>query len=490
MLVLPLDAACSGLVDAVLKNVPTAVGVRLDQDFDETTAAWPHVVRVYRGWITHPNVFATVLMGSSESDPLISAVTAGLPASVRYRIVTLIESGGWQEATATAVQAVREWIKTSAGLKREPAPWSQLVLGTECGGSDGFSGITANPTVGWVTDRLVSLGGTTILAETPELIGAEHLLAGRTDDEAVRRRLLEVVKRAEQSAQQMGVDFQGTQPAPGNIAGGITTIEEKSLGCVHKGGTHPVREVVEYAQAPLTHGLVVMDTPGHDVMQLVGMAAGGAQLVVFTTGRGTPTGSAILPVVKVSTTTRLADRMPLLIDFDAGAVLGGESLASVGERLWQFLAAVASGDMVAAERAGHREFGVFLGWGGDSHPAAAANPTGLERSHRPSNDPGAPTGPPDAVLQIHPADTVAVALKLLAPGTVLTRGGTPFRVRSAVPPGHKVAVAPTRPGAAVIKYGHVIGYAITDIVPGDHVHSHNVESGRARGDRVGEGRHH
>jgi len=161
----------------------------------------------------------------------------------------------------------------------------------------------------------------------------------------------------------MGVDFRGGQPAPGNMAGGITTIEEKSLGCVHKGGTSPVVDVVDYAERPTRPGLVVMDTPGHDVMQFVGMAAAGAQVIVFTTGRGTPTGAAIVPVIKVSTRTDLKRQLPDVIDFDAGPVIDGYlTVEQVGEALWRKIRRVASGELVAAERWGHREFGIFPGW--------------------------------------------------------------------------------------------------------------------------------
>jgi len=173
---------------------------------------------------------------------------------------------------------------------------SELILGTDLGGSDGFSGITANPALGYASDRLVAAGGTVILAEVPELVGAEHLLAARAS-EPVAAKLYELIERVEARARAMHVDMRYGNPTQGNIAGGLTTIEEKSLGAAYKGGSSALREVVEYAERPAERGLVVMDTPGQDIEQMTGMVAGGAQIVVFTTGRGTPTGSPIAPVI-------------------------------------------------------------------------------------------------------------------------------------------------------------------------------------------------
>jgi altronate dehydratase large subunit len=238
-----------------------------------------------------------------------------------------------------------------------------LLLATECGGSDACSGLSANPSLGYAGDLLIERGGSSILAEIPELIGAEQILAARAATSDIGQRLVETVTHAEESAMRLGEDFRGTQPAPGNIEGGITTIEEKSLGCVHKGGNSPLMDVVGYAERPRVPGLTVMDTPGHDVMQLVGMAAAGAQVIVFTTGRGTPTGSPICPVIKVSTRSALARELPALIDLDAGPIVDGHlDVSDVGQALYRKIVAVANGETVAAERNGHHEFGVFQGW--------------------------------------------------------------------------------------------------------------------------------
>ena len=234
-----------------------------------------------------------------------------------------------------------------------------IILATECGGSDACSGLSANPSLGYCSDKMVELGGTAILAETTELFGAEHLLADRAADETVRKRVYEVINRMEKKILDMGVDLRGAQPSPGNMEGGITTIEEKSLGCVYKGGESTLQEVIDYAYKPTKKGLVWMDTPGHDIEQLVGMVAGGAQVVIFTTGRGTPTGSPIAPVIKVATNTYTYENMIDNMDVNAGMIVtGDETIAEVGERLFTEMVEVMNGKLTKAEILGHHEFGI------------------------------------------------------------------------------------------------------------------------------------
>ncbi len=364
VLILPLSPAVSPTVSAVCAHVPGTVGVELHQDIDPAVEGFALAVRALRGWVDHPNVYATVIMALSEDDPVVKALTVNLPDTVLYELVTFDQAGGRKKAEQMAQAAAQRYIEATQFLTRQPAGLEYLLLATECGGSDACSGLSANPSLGYASDLVIREGGTSILAETTELIGAERILADRATTEAIGQAIWHTVSHAERAAMRMGVDFRGGQPAPGNIEGGITTIEEKSLGCVHKGGSSPVMDVIDYAECPRTHGLVVMDTPGHDVMQFVGMAAGGAQVIVFTTGRGTPTGASIVPVIKVSTRTALKKELPDLIDFDAGPVIEGFlTVEEVGRALLRKIIAVANGELVAAERFGHREFGIFQGWG-------------------------------------------------------------------------------------------------------------------------------
>jgi altronate dehydratase large subunit len=221
--------------------------------------------------------------------------------------------------------------------------------------------LASNPTLGRVADRLVELGGRAVLGEIAEIMGAEHLLAARASRPEVGRRLLNVIQRVETEAMALGVDIRGAQPAPGNIRGGLTTIEEKALGATHKGGERaPVVDVVPYAGRVSRPGLTVMDTPGLDVEAVSGMVGGGAQVVVFTTGLGTPTGNPIAPVIKMTANVRTAERMADNLDVDVSGVLSAtEPIDAAADRLFAHLLEVASGTLTAAERLGHREFAIY-----------------------------------------------------------------------------------------------------------------------------------
>jgi altronate dehydratase large subunit len=237
---------------------------------------------------------------------------------------------------------------------------SELILGTECGGSDYTSGLASNPAVGAACDMLVSEGGMVILSETPELIGAEHLLARRARTPEMAQQVLDAVAWWENKAIAAGQNIREANPAPGNIAGGITTLEEKSLGCIYKGGTSPLEEVIPYASHPTKKGLVFMDTPAHDIEQLTGMVAGGAQIIVFTTGRGNPLGTPIAPVIKITANRDTYLKMRDNMDIDVSKIIGGkETVPSAGKRIFEEIISVASGKVTKAEKLGQRDFCLF-----------------------------------------------------------------------------------------------------------------------------------
>ncbi len=231
----------------------------------------------------------------------------------------------------------------------------------ECGGSDAWSGVTANPSVGAASDLLVAAGGTVIISEVPEFIGAEHLLEARTASQEIAAQIWAATADWEAEARRMGADMRGAQPTPGNIAGGLTTIEEKSLGAIAKGGTSPVCEVIGYAHRPTQRGLVVMDTAGQDAESVTGMVAGGAQVVVFTTGRGSPVGCPIAPVIKVASNTEMYRRLQDDMDLDAGTIVGaGEPVGEVGRRLFDLIVAAANGTETASEVWKQGEFAISV----------------------------------------------------------------------------------------------------------------------------------
>ena len=250
------------------------------------------------------------------------------------------------------MRQVRAMAEQLRGTTRTPVGVEHLVLGMQCGGSDAWSALTANPALGVASDYLVALGATSMLGETPEIYGAEQLLAERAVSPAVRDRLLERIRWWESYTASQGATLDGN-PSPGNKAGGITTILEKSLGSVAKGGQSPLAEVVDYAAAPTGRGFVFMDTPGYDPVSATGMVAGGANIIAFTTGRGSVFGSRPAPTVKLATNSALATSMTGDIDVDcSGIVEADRSMAEVGEEIYRTLIEVASGRRSQSEALG------------------------------------------------------------------------------------------------------------------------------------------
>ena len=309
----------------------------------------------------HPNVGAVIVvaLGCEQVVAQYLADTAR-QAGKAAQIVSIQGEGGTVRATARGVEIAREF---AADLSRSERVWceaSSLVLSVKCGGSDYTSGLASNPVVGRVADTLVDMGGSVVLGEIAEIMGAEHLLAARASAPATAAQLLRVVSRVEAEAMALGLDIRGTQPSPGNIRGGLTTIEEKSLGATHKAGERTrLEDVVSYAARVTKPGLTVMDTPGLDVESVTGMVGGGAQVVLFTTGLGTPTGNPIAPVIKITGNARTAQTMADNMDVDVSGILtGAESFDDAAARLFDEVRDVASGKQTASERLGHREFAI------------------------------------------------------------------------------------------------------------------------------------
>lgn len=359
--VLPTSVAASAVAERIADDAGRGVRATPHQmGASQPRATRRQTERTLRGIGHNPNVAATLVveLGVEEIDAERLAdriARSGKPSEA----ISIRDVGGVADAVEAGSRHATEFRGIAEDARREGADLSELVFGVECGGSDATSGIAANPAVGNACDRIVDAGGTACFSETPEFIGAEHVLAERCVNDEVRDRLLDRVDRREALADLMGVDMRGAQPTPGNQEGGLTTIEEKSLGAIAKGGTSPIRGIADYAEElPVGEGLVLMDTPGYDVESVVGKVAGGAQIVAFTTGRGSTTGNPITPVIKVTGNPETWKRMSNNIDVDASTVLKGESLATVGKRIVGTVRDVADGRLTAAERRGMEEFAI------------------------------------------------------------------------------------------------------------------------------------
>ena len=313
--------------------------------------------RVLVGYARHPNVAAYVVIGLgcevNQAPAMIERHKLSLMANPHARpvVITIQETGGVRKAVEAAVSAVARQLPRANEARRTRQPVSELVLATNCGGSDGNSGITANPALGWAVDELVRYGGTGILAETTEIHGAEHILIRRARTEAVAKKLIARMNWWKRHLAAHGADT-NDNPAPGNKAGGLTTVVEKSLGGMAKGGTTPLMDVFEYAEAVTTRGFVFMDTPGHDPVSITGLVAGGANVICFTTGRGSVLGCKPAPSIKLATNSHLYRRMEDDMDIDCGVVLDGVSIEEMGRRVFEEVVLVASGKKSKSELSG------------------------------------------------------------------------------------------------------------------------------------------
>jgi altronate dehydratase large subunit len=358
-LVLATVTCAAGVVREVGRRLPNAVTVEHAHGCGRGGPDLGLQIKTLAGLVQNPNVGAAVLVGLG-CEVVSAALLKGVLARSGKPLETVViqEVGGSRKAADEAEDVARRLLGELETLPRERGTAADLMVGLECGGSDTFSGLTANPAVGKAADRLVELGGTAILAETTEMIGALGPLLKSAESEKVAAKLKANVERQEARTREILGPLAGTVLAPGNVESGLTTIAEKSLGCIAKAGSSPIREVVDYGDRPSSKGLVVMDTPGYDIESLAGMAAAGAQAILFTTGRGTPVGFPAVPVIKISSNSELFEAMPDDIDLDAGTILVGKSISEVGEQVMDLLLRVARGERTRAEINGQAVFAI------------------------------------------------------------------------------------------------------------------------------------
>lgn len=318
------------------------------------------LTRVLAGFAKHANVGGYLLVGlGCETGTLqyllneggLVQIQGASTTHVPARVLSIQECGGTQRTIEAGLEAIAELLPRVNDVRREPIPASELILGLECGGSDGNSGITANPALGVASDLLVAAGGTSILSETPEIYGAEHLLTRRAKSRQIGEQLVERIRWWEKYTALFGAEIDNN-PSPGNKEGGLTTIYEKSLGAVAKGGSTALAGVYRYAEPVTSRGLVVMDTPGYDPASITGMVAGGANVVCFTTGRGSCFGCKPVPSIKIATNTPMYERMIDDMDLDAGVILAGTPVEEVGRQIFEMILEVASGRKTKSEEHG------------------------------------------------------------------------------------------------------------------------------------------
>jgi altronate hydrolase len=314
------------------------------------------------GYAGNPNMGASILVGlGCEAFQIGRFKEAyGIVEGDAFRSMTIQETGGTKKTVAAGVEAIRAMLPAANNVRRQTTPVSELMLALQCGGSDGYSGITANVALGAAVDILVRHGGTAILSETPEIYGAEHLLTRRARSVAVGEKLVEIIRWWEDYTARNRMSM-NNNPSPGNKAGGLTTILEKSLGAAAKGGTTTLNAVYRYAEPVTEKGFVYMDTPGYDPVAATGQVAGGANLLAFTTGRGSAYGCKPTPSVKLATNSEIYARMIDDMDINCGDILDGVSIAEKGQEIFDRLLAIASGEKSKSEQLGYGD-AEFVPW--------------------------------------------------------------------------------------------------------------------------------
>jgi altronate dehydratase large subunit len=361
VLILPASVCASDTTRIIASQVNGSVTFNNQNGCSQVPPDQQFTMDVEAGYAANPNVYGTVVVSlgceNCQMDLVVKAIQERTNKPLKQVIIQ--EEGGTLKAIDKAVRYAKEMVQEASMMRREECDMSKLIVGTECGGSDPTSGLAANPTIGELSDRLVDLGATSILSETTEFIGAEHILARRGKDEKVKEQILGIVHRYEHALQLVGEEVREGNPSPGNKAGGLTTLEEKSLGCIHKGGHRTIQAVYDYGKQIDTTGLVIMDTPGNDPSSVAGMVAGGCQVVVFSTGRGTPTGNPLVPVIKITGNKLTFQKMEDNIDYDASPVIyGKKTMGEQGDELLAMTMEVVNGKQSKAESLGYTEMAI------------------------------------------------------------------------------------------------------------------------------------
>ena len=361
VLILPACACGSESARVVASQVRGAVNIVFNTGCSDVAANTAMSQKVLTGFACNPNVYGVVIIGLGCETVPHKELREKIQSMTSKPVVSfgIQEEGGTLRTIEKAVRAARDMAAEAAMQQKELCDISELLLGIECGGSDATSGIASNPAVGELSDLLVDLGASTMMSESIEWIGAEHIVARRGATPKIHNQIIQMCKDYEEHLKAAGQDCRAGQPTPGNKAGGLSTLDEKSLGCIRKGGTRPIVEVLEQGERPTKTGAVVMDTAGYEISSVTSMVAGGCNAVIFTTGRGTPTGNAIVPVIKVTANASTYQKMEDNMDVDlSGIIKGTSTIKESGEELLKFVHDICNGKMTKAEAYGFSDIAV------------------------------------------------------------------------------------------------------------------------------------
>ena len=361
VLILPSCACGSESSRIVASHVRGAVNIVFNTGCSDVADNTAMSQKVLTGFACNPNVYGVVIIGLGCETVGHKELREKIQKMTSKPVVSfgIQDEGGTLKTIQKATRAARDMAAEAGLQQKELFDISELFLGIECGGSDATSGIASNPAVGELSDRLVDLGATTMMSESIEWIGGEHVLAKRGANKEIHDQIIEVCRAYEEHLTAAGQDCRAGQPTPGNKAGGLSTLDEKSLGCIRKGGTRPVVEVLEQGVPPTKRGAVVMDTAGYDISSVTSMAAAGCQAIIFTTGRGTPTGNAIVPVLKVTANGRTYQKMEDNMDIDLSAIVRGEkTYQEMGREMVDAIHDICNGKMTKAEAFGFSDIAV------------------------------------------------------------------------------------------------------------------------------------
>lgn len=361
VLILPTCACGSESCRIVASQVRGAVNIIFNTGCSDVAANTAMSQKVLTGFACNPNVYGVVIIGLGCETVPHNKLKEKIQSMTSKPVVSfgIQDEGGTLKTIEKAVRAARDMAAEAAMQQKELFDASEFFLGIECGGSDATSGIASNPAVGELSDILVDMGATSMMSESIEWIGGEHVLAKRAADARIHDQIIDVCRKYEEHLEAAGQDCRAGQPTPGNKAGGLSTLDEKSLGCIRKGGTRPIVEVLEQGERPKEKGAIVMDTAGYDISSVTSMVAAGCQAVIFTTGRGTPTGNAIVPVLKVTANKRTFEKMEDNMDIDLSPIIAGEkTYQEMGKEMVGTIKDICNGKMTKAEAFGFSDIAV------------------------------------------------------------------------------------------------------------------------------------